>query len=130
VILIAIVYWLVNNWRMGNTKHDFKDNGLDKVFGALADPTRRFFIERLKRSEATVSELAAPLDMSLPAASKHLKVLETAGLISKTKTGRVYRCALKPQTLVTAEEWIHDKRTFWNEQLDSLAEFIEQEARD
>ena len=48
MILIAIVYWLVNNWRMGNTKHDFKDNGLDKVFGALADPTRRFFIERLK----------------------------------------------------------------------------------
>ena len=115
---------------MANTKQKLKDNGLDKVFGALADPTRRFFIERLKHSEATVSELAAPLDMSLPAVSKHLKVLETAGLISKTKIGRVYRCTLKPQTLVTAEEWIHDKQTFWSEQLDSLAEYIEQQPGD
>ena len=113
---------------MVNAKQKFKDNALDLVFSALADPTRRFFIERLKRSEATVSELAAPLDMSLPAVSKHLKVLEAAGLISKTKTGRVYRCMLQPQTLVAAEEWIHDKQTFWNEHLDSLAEFIEQEA--
>jgi len=110
---------------MVTSKQRITDNGLGKVFAALADPTRRFFIERLKRSQATVSELAAPLQMSLPAVSKHLKVLETAGLISKTKTGRVYLCTLTPQTLLTAEEWIHDKQTFWNEQLDSLAEFIE-----
>lgn len=98
---------------------------LDVTFAALADTTRRAIVARLARGEATVGELARPFRISRPAISKHLRVLEAAGLVRRTRDGRVSRCTLQPETMRAASEWIEQYRGFWEGQLDSLAHFIE-----
>ncbi|MBB6675219.1 ArsR/SmtB family transcription factor [Cohnella nanjingensis] len=93
---------------------------LNHVFRALADPTRREMIRRLARQDLTVSELAMPYQMSLAGASKHVKVLEEAGLVRRTVRGRTHLCRLDPATLASAYEWIRFYEHFWNDQLDAL----------
>jgi DNA-binding transcriptional ArsR family regulator len=103
---------------------------LDATFGALADPTRRAIVERLTRGEASVGELAEPFAVSLPAISKHLTVLEKAGLVARTKEGRVRHCRLIEEPMREAVEWIASYGTFWEGQLDSLGRFLERPRRD
>ena len=98
---------------------------LDLTFQALADPTRRAMIERLARSPASVSELAKPFDMSLPAVLQHLAVLESSGLIVSEKIGRVRTCRIEAPALSLAEQWINARRTEWEHRLDRLGEYLE-----
>jgi DNA-binding transcriptional ArsR family regulator len=98
---------------------------LDATFAALADPTRRAILERLARGEAPVTELAAPFAMSLPAISKHLGVLEAAGLLTRARDGRVRRCCLAPGPMKAAAEWIASYRQFWEGQFDALADYLD-----
>jgi DNA-binding transcriptional ArsR family regulator len=98
---------------------------LDAVFAALAHPIRRAIIENLAAGDCTVSDLAAPHDVSPPAISKHLRVLEEAGLLEQTPDGRVRRCALKAKPLSAAFSWIVQYRLFWEERLDALAQYLE-----
>ncbi len=102
------------------------DNQLDLTFSALAHPTRRAILGRLATGETSVGELAKPFDMSWPAVSKHLRVLERAGLVSQDKQGRVRRCMLQAGDMRQAAEWIDTYRKFWTDQLDALADFLEQ----
>ena len=97
---------------------------LDRLFQALADPARRAMVERLSRGPAPVSELARPLPMSLPAAMQHLGVLEAAGLVRSEKIGRVRTCAIEPQSLSLAEQWINQRRTEWEHRLDRLGDYL------
>ena len=97
---------------------------LDRLFSALADPTRRAMVERLSRSPASVSELARPLPMSLPAAMQHLGVLEAVGLVRSEKTGRVRMCSIEPGALSLAEQWINARRTQWERRLDRLGNYL------
>jgi DNA-binding transcriptional ArsR family regulator len=94
---------------------------LDAVFSALANPTRRAIVVRLAEGEASVSELAEPFGVSLPAVAKHLRVLERAGLLEHEKEGRVRRCRLVPAPMRVVDEWLGDYRVFWERRLDSLA---------
>ncbi len=98
---------------------------LDDVFYALSDPTRREILGRLAAGEATVKELATPFDMSLPAVSKHLKVLERAGLLVRQVDGRTHRMRLQPDGLKTASEWVDHYKRFWEVQLDRLSAFLD-----
>ncbi len=99
--------------------------GLTAIFSALADPSRRAILERLSiEKEATVSELAEPLDMSLPAVSKHLKVLERAGLLNRRRDGKSFYLKLNPRPLKEAGEWISYYEQFWSESLDRLEDFL------
>ena len=100
---------------------------LDAVFAALSDPTRRTILARLSRKEFSVTELSAPLSISVPAVSRHLRVLETAGLISRSKRGRVSYCRVRPNELRNAANWILGQRAFWERQLDAVAQFLEEE---
>jgi len=95
------------------------------VFGALADPTRRRLVARLARAPATIGELAEPFAMSLPAVSKHVRVLERAGLVERTIAGRVHTCALAGEPMRDAVVWLDRYRAFWDDTLASLAEFVE-----
>lgn len=97
---------------------------LDRVFQALADPTRRAIVERLTRGPASVSTLAEPLAMSLPAVMQHLQVLEGCGLVRSEKTGRVRTCQIEPVTLRTAEQWLARQRTAWEGRLDRLGDYL------
>lgn len=97
---------------------------LDRVFQALADPARRSMVERLSRSPASVSELARPLAMSLPAVIQHLQVLEASGLVRSDKAGRVRTCRIEPAALRTAEQWIAGRRALWERRLDRLGEYL------
>lgn len=99
-------------------------SGLDLVFHALTDPARRGMLERLSRGPATVSELAAPLPMSLPAVVQHLQVLEASGLVRSEKVGRVRTCRIEPQGLSPAEQWINQRRRTWERRLDRLGEYL------
>jgi DNA-binding transcriptional ArsR family regulator len=95
---------------------------LDRTFAALADPTRRAILARLAAGEATVNELAAPFAISLPAISRHLKVLERAALIMRQRDGQHRRCRLKALALHDAADWLASYRRFWSESFDRLAE--------
>lgn len=97
---------------------------LDHVFSALADPTRRAMLKRLAQSECTVTDLARPFSISLPAVSKHLKVLERAGLIDRRIEGRVHHCRLRPQPLQEASDWIGAQRAYWEARLDALEDYL------
>ncbi len=97
---------------------------LDATFAALADPTRRAILARLSSGEASVGELAEPFDMSLPAVSKHLKVLEAAGLLERRRDGRSFICRMQADPLDDAREWIERQRAFWEGSLDSLAGYL------
>ena len=97
---------------------------LDRTFQALGDATRRALVERLIGGPASVSELAAPLPMSLPAVMLHLKVLEESGLVTSQKLGRVRTCQVDPKMLSQAERWITERRHMWERNLDRLGEFL------
>jgi DNA-binding transcriptional ArsR family regulator len=97
---------------------------LDRVFSALADPTRRAIVDRLARGSATIGELASPFKMTAPAVTKHIKALERAGLLERTIDGRVHRCRLSAGPMVEAAAWIERHRRFWTGQLDSLSEYF------
>lgn len=99
---------------------------LTKTFSALADPTRRAILSRLMSGEASVNELAAPFDISLPAVSRHLKVLEGAKLIERARDAQFRRCRLRPAGLQQAADWIEEYRRFWEQQLDALAQFLDE----
>ena len=105
----------------------YEQTTLDATFGALADPTRRAILARLARSEASVGELAEPFSMSLPAVSKHLKVLEGAGLITRHKDGRVHRCGLDSRPMAEAAAWITFYRRFWETQFDALERYLDED---
>lgn len=110
----------------GETAHDQQ---LDLTFQALADRTRRAILARLADGEATAGELAAPFKVSLPAISKHLKVLEKAGFLVRARDGRVHRCNLDTTPMQAASEWISTYRHFWEGQLGSIARYLEDEQR-
>jgi DNA-binding transcriptional ArsR family regulator len=102
------------------------DDRLDRVFHALADRTRRALLARLASGPRMVTELAEPFDMSLPAVSKHLKVLEDARLIDRAIDGRVHQCSLSAEPLHHAEQWLNTYEPFWTDTLGALANYIEQ----
>ncbi|MCD1634845.1 metalloregulator ArsR/SmtB family transcription factor [Martelella mediterranea] len=93
---------------------------LTQTLSALADPTRRAILARLSKGEATVNELAEPFAMSLPAVSKHLKVLERAGLISRGREAQTRPCRIEPETLKAVDGWLSDYRALWEQRLDRL----------
>lgn len=99
---------------------------LSMTFAALADPTRRAILARLSEGDATVNEIAAPFEMSLPAVSKHLKVLETAGLITRSRTAQWRPCHLEAGPLKEVNGWIANYRRFWDESFDRLDDYIRQ----
>ncbi|MBI3517274.1 MAG: helix-turn-helix transcriptional regulator [Proteobacteria bacterium] len=101
---------------------------LDAVFHALGDPTRRQMLQTLAGGERTVGQLAAPFDMSLAAASKHIKALETAGLIRREVRGRTHLCRLAPGPLASAHEWLRFYERFWTDRLDALDRLLREEA--
>ncbi|HVC10223.1 MAG TPA: metalloregulator ArsR/SmtB family transcription factor, partial [Burkholderiales bacterium] len=105
----------------------YADEQLDAVFGALADRTRRHILDSLSGGGRAVSELAAPHDMSLPGVMKHLRVLEDAGLVARTKEGRVVSCELSAEPMKAAAGWVSRYEKFWSEQLDSLARYLYQQ---
>ena len=111
----------------GNTASRARADGLDAVFGALSDPIRRAMIARLTRGECSVSDLGKPFSVSSPAITKHLDVLEDSGLIVRRKSGRVRYCRLRDEALRDAEDWIERQRAFWQQQLDALARYLEEE---
>jgi DNA-binding transcriptional ArsR family regulator len=100
--------------------------GLDATFSALSDPTRRTILTTLQRGQASVTELARPHAISMPAILKHLHVLEHAGLIEQKKTGRVRMCRLTVTPIQQAADWLSLYRVFWETQLDNLGKFLEQ----
>lgn len=100
---------------------------LDEVFHALSDGTRRAMLESLAEQPASIGELAAPFDMSLAAASKHIKVLERAGLVQRTVLGRTHVCAINAQPLHEGMEWIRHYEKFWNQRLDALETLLKAE---
>ena len=103
----------------------FSDKDLDKTFAALAHPTRRAILTRLAQGgSASVTDLAKPFDVSLMAVSKHLKVLDEAGLIRRERDGRVRRCFFDPASVDAASDWIETHRKYWTQQLDSLAAYL------
>jgi DNA-binding transcriptional ArsR family regulator len=103
---------------------------LDRVFHALADPARRTMLERLTRGPASVSELARPLSMSLPAVVQHLAVLEESGLVRSEKVGRVRTCQLEAGSLQRAEQWLNERRTSWERRLDRLGDYLARQTKE
>jgi DNA-binding transcriptional ArsR family regulator len=107
---------------------NFRADPLDRVFAALADPTRRALIARLDQGgELSVSNLAKPFPMSLPAIMKHLDVLSDAGLVARSKSGRTVTCALQAAVMKSALDWLNRYERFWNEQLSRLEAFLEED---
>jgi DNA-binding transcriptional ArsR family regulator len=107
-----------------------QSSSLDLMYQALADPTRRAMLERLSRGPASVSALAEPFPMSLPAIVQHLQVLEHSGLVRTQKIGRVRTCQLEPEALQLAEQWLNERRTNWIGRLDRLGDFLAETADD
>ena len=102
---------------------------VQRVFHALADPTRLAMFERLSRGPASVSELARPLSMSMPAVLQHLAVLESDGLVHSEKVGRVRTCRIEPAALQTAGDWVAERRALWELSFDRLGEFLAEEKK-
>ena len=105
---------------------NYSTETLNQTFAALADPTRRAILKRLSFGDSSVTALAEPFDVSLPAISKQLRVLERAGLLTQEKDGRVRRCRLEALPMKEAVEWIAQYQRFWENQLESLADFLEE----
>ena len=105
----------------------YSDDQLDGLFAALSDRTRRKVLASLDQGSRPVTELAAAHDMSLPGFMKHLRVLEDAGLLERTKEGRVVRCTLQPVPMKEAASWIAQYEKFWTDKLDSLARYLYQQ---
>jgi DNA-binding transcriptional ArsR family regulator len=115
--------------RMVKYQTTIANDPLDRTFAALADPTRRALLARLSdQHDLSISALAEPFAMSLPAVMKHLDVLSDAGLITRSKTGRTVACRLAPGPMEEAMQWLTHYQRFWTEQLDRLAAFVEEEA--
>ncbi|WP_152394538.1 ArsR/SmtB family transcription factor [Paenibacillus guangzhouensis] len=108
----------------------YNNEMLNDVFHVLSDPTRREMIRRLALGEMTVMKLAEPFEMTLPAISKHLRVLEKAGLVSVRKEGTYRYYVLNPKTMDNAHAWLMDVRKFWTTQLDNLDQFLDQQSED
>jgi DNA-binding transcriptional ArsR family regulator len=106
-------------------KRKFAESELDAVFHALGHRVRRALLDRLASSPAMITELAAPFALSLPAVSRHLRVLEEAGLIGRTVEGRIHQCSLQALPLKCARGWLDEYRTHWESTLDSLARYVE-----
>jgi DNA-binding transcriptional ArsR family regulator len=106
-----------------------RDHALDRVFHALSDRTRRAMVTRLSRGPASVSELATPFAMTLPGASKHVRVLEQAGLVERSVEGRVHRCTLSAGALEAADHWIAQQRAFWAGTLEALDRYAKARRR-
>lgn len=104
----------------------FRTESLDLAFQALADPSRRAMVDRLSRGPATVSELAKPLEMSLPGVMQHLAVLEASGLVVSEKIGRTRTCRIEPTALSQTEQWIAERRALWERRLDRLGAFLDE----
>ena len=102
----------------------YQSPALDLMFHALADPSRRLMLDRLTAGPATVSDLARPFAMSLPAVVQHLKVLEASGLVASQKVGRVRTCHVETGALRAAEQWINERRTTWERRLDRLGDIL------
>jgi DNA-binding transcriptional ArsR family regulator len=116
--ILYLTLWLFNV--MANNM----DDQITSTFGALADPTRRAILSRLASGETSVTELAAPFEMSMPAVSRHLKVLERAGLISRGREAQWRPCKLNPKPLKEAAEWLEEYRQFWEQSFDRLEEYL------
>ncbi len=99
--------------------------GLNGVFHALADPTRRSMVARLACGPATIGELGEPYDMTKPAVTKHIKVLERAGLLTREIDGRLHRCTIDPRPLAEAGHWVSEVRAFWEDRFDDLANYLD-----
>src|SRR5450432_3648187 len=110
---------------MRSSQNAMPDDQLDLVFHALSDRTRRALIARLAEGPCKITDLAAPFHMSLPAVSKHLRVLESAQLVSRSIEGRVHRCSLIADPLEKADLWMNRYRSFWEDTLDALANYVE-----
>jgi DNA-binding transcriptional ArsR family regulator len=107
----------------------YSDGTLDRTFAALADPTRRALLARMSETEAiSISELAKPFAMSLPAIMKHLDVLAAAGLVARAKNGRTVSCRLEAGPMQEANDWLNRYQRFWNQRLDQLAAFLEEDS--
>jgi DNA-binding transcriptional ArsR family regulator len=102
------------------------DDPLSRVFAALADPTRRSILAHLSSKDATVNEIAEPYEMSLPAVSKHIKILEQAGLVSKTRSAQYRPCRLETEPLKEATLWLNDYCRFWEANLDNLDQYLQE----
>jgi DNA-binding transcriptional ArsR family regulator len=102
----------------------YESSRLDRTFAALADPTRRTILANLAEGERCVTDLAKPHRMSLPAISKHLRVLEKAGLVRRQRRGRVHQLALEAQPMAEAQQWIAEYRRFWEASLDRLDDYL------
>lgn len=105
---------------------NYREAQLDLAFGALAHPIRRGILARLALGETTVAELAKPFKVSAPAISKHMRILEEAGLLSRKKQGREHHCRLEAKRLKEAQAWIEHHRKFWNERLDALERYLKE----
>ena len=108
---------------------EYPSPALDRTFGALAHPTRRAIVQQLARGPLSVSEVAAAYPVSLASVSKHLDVLEDAGLIQRTREGRMQRCELVAEPLAAAAAWIEEYRSFWRRQLDALSRHLARKRR-
>ena len=97
---------------------------LDRLFHALADSNRRLMVEHLSRGPASVSDLARPFDISLPAVMQHLQILESSGLVRSEKVGRVRTCRIEPRALSLVEQWISERRSTWERRFDRLGEIL------
>jgi DNA-binding transcriptional ArsR family regulator len=113
----------------GTTVKSSVDEQLDQVFHALSDRTRRALIARLAEGPRMITDLAEPFAMSLPAVSKHVKVLERAGLVARAVDGRIHRCALSPEPLRGAGQWLDCYRSFWEDTLGALASYVERQKK-
>lgn len=109
---------------MFNHMVDHRQSRLDLVFRALGDHTRRAMLRRLARGELTVGELAAPYEMSLAAASKHIQTLERAGLVKRTVRGRIHYCRIDPRPLARADEWLRVYERLWDTRIERLVELL------
>jgi DNA-binding transcriptional ArsR family regulator len=104
----------------------YNERQLDLAFGALAHPIRRGILARLAAGDATIAELAKPFKVSAPAITKHMRILEAAGLLSRTRQGREHHCRLEQKRMKEAEAWIEHHRQVWNDRLDSLERYLKE----
>ncbi len=116
----------LTTWLLNHQVNMMTQDHLSRTFGALADPTRRAILARLASGEVPVTELARPFDMTLPAITKHLKVLERAGLIKRTRDAQRRPCRLHAQPLKEAAGWIEEYRRFWEERFDRLDDYLKE----
>jgi DNA-binding transcriptional ArsR family regulator len=107
-----------------------KKPSIDRIFQALGDPMRRTIVEKLSHGPISVSRLAEPLDITLAAVVQHLQILEDSGLVQTEKVGRVRTCRIEPSGLAVAQQWINDRRTTWERQLDRLGDLLAEEESD